>query len=64
MQDGWNHPKPRGSPGDGNMTDKLALLVFDFTRAYDSLDHRMLFSKLTRHLPLCMARWEFSFLCD
>ena len=64
VQDGWNRPKPRGRPVDGSTADKFVLLAFDFSRAYDTVDHRMLFAKLTRHLPLCMARWVYGFLRD
>ena len=44
--------------------DKFVLLAFDFSRAYDTVDHRMPFAKLTRHLPLCMVRWVYGFLRD
>ena len=64
VQDGWNRPKPRGRPQDGRTADKFVLLAFDFSRAYDTVDHRMIFAKLLRHLPQCMARWVFGFLRD
>ena len=64
VQDGWNRPKPRGRPQDGRTADKFVLLAFDFSRAYDTVDHRMIFAKLLRHLQQCMARWVFGFLRD
>ena len=64
VQDGWNRPKPRGRPQDGVTADKFVLLAFDFSRAYDTVDHKMIYAKLLRILPKCMARWVFSFLRD
>ena len=51
VQNGWNRPKKRGRPVDGSTADKFVLLAFDFSRAYNTVDHRMLFSKLTRPPP-------------
>ena len=42
VQDGWNKPKARGRPVDGVTADKFALVAYDFARAYDTIDHRML----------------------
>ena len=65
VQDGWNRPKPRGRPVEGRTADKFVLLSFDFARAYDTIDHRMLRLKLLRlALPRCMVDWVFQFLRD
>ena len=65
VQDGWNRPKPRGRPTDGVTADKFVLLAFDFSRAYDKIDHRMLQLKLLRKkLPRCMVNWVYQFLRD
>ena len=48
IQDGWNKPKPRGRPADGRTAEKFALLAFDFSWAYDVIDHKMLRLKLLR----------------
>lgn len=63
-QDGWNRPKPDGRPKDGRTADKFVLLAFDFSRAHDTVDHKMLYAKLLRQLPRCMAAWIFAFLRD
>ena len=64
VQDGWNRPKAGGRPKDGHTADKFVLLAFDFSRAYDIVDHKMLYSKLLRQLPKCMAAWVYAFLRD
>ena len=65
VQDGWNKPKPRGRPVEGRTAEKFVLLSFDFARAYDTIDHRMLRLKLHRlSLPKCMIEWIFQFLRD
>ena len=65
VQDGWNRPKPRGRPVEGRTAEKFVLLSFDFARAYDTIDHRMLRLKLHRlSLPKCMIEWIFQFLRD
>ena len=64
VQDGWNLPKPRGRPEDGKTADKFVLLAFDFSRAYDTIGHNMLISKLLHQLPRCMTTWMFNFLRD
>ncbi|KAF0313786.1 RNA-directed DNA polymerase from mobile element jockey [Amphibalanus amphitrite] len=48
VQDGWNKPKPRGKPVDGVTAEKFVLMAYDFSRAYDVIDHRMLQLKLLR----------------
>ena len=64
VQDGWNRPKPRGRPVDGTTADKFVLLAFDFSRAYDTIDHQMLQLKLMKILPRCMVLWIHHFLRD
>ena len=54
-QDGWNRPKPRRGPEDGVTADRFVLLAFDFSRAYDKIDNRMLLQKLLKILPSCYA---------
>ena len=65
VQDGWNKPKLRGPPVEGRTAEKFVLLFFDFAKAYDTIDHRMLRLKLLRlSLPKCMIDWVFQFLRD
>ncbi|KAF0314117.1 putative RNA-directed DNA polymerase from transposon BS [Amphibalanus amphitrite] len=65
VQDGWNRPRPAGRPTEGKTAEKFALVAYDFSRAYDKIDHRMLQLKLLRlQLPLCMVNWIFQFLRD
>ena len=64
VQDGWNRPKARGRPKDGVSADKFVLVAYDFSRAYDVVDHRMLLAKMLRVLPHCMSTWVFQFLRD
>ena len=64
VQDGWNKPKARGRPQDGATADKFVLVAYDFARAYDTIDHHMLYLKLLRQIPHCMAKWIFHFLRD
>ena len=44
--------------------DKFVLLAFDFSQAYDTVDQKMIYAKLLRSLPKCMAKWVFGFLWD
>ena len=65
VQDGWNKPKPRGKAVDGKTAEKFALLAFDFSRAYDVIDHKMLRLELLRlGVPRCMTSWIWAFLRD
>ena len=64
VQDGWNKPKARGRPVDGVTADKFVLVAYDFSRAYDTIDHRMLKLKLLKHLPRCLVTWVFQLLRD
>ena len=66
-QDGWQRPerdsrKPRP---DGATTHKYLLTAFDFSRAYDVVDHRLLRLRLLElGLPLCLVKWVWSWLRD
>ena len=66
VQDGWNKPKNRrGQPVDGVHADKFVLTAYDFSRAYDVIDHRMLRLKLLRlGVPKCAVKWIWAFLRD
>ena len=66
VQDGWNKPPKSGRRAiEGKHADRFVLLAFDFARAYDRIDHRMLKLKLLRHgLPKCMVTWIHQFLSD
>ena len=64
VQDGWNRPKARGKPVDGKTADKFILTAYDFARAYDTIDHKMLYVKLLRRLPRCLSTWIYRFLRD
>ena len=55
-QNGWNRPKPRSRPQEESTADKFVLLAFDFSRAYGTVDHKMLHIKLPRTLPKCLAK--------
>ena len=65
VQDGWNRPKrdKRRPRPDAETAQKYALLAFDFARAYDKIDHRMLRLKLLQMgVPRCMVSWVWQFL--
>ena len=64
VQDGWNRPKARGRPVDGTTADKFVMAAFDFARAYDTIDHKMLLNKLLQRLPRCLATWIYQLLRD
>ena len=64
VQDGWNLPPPRGRPVDGKTAARFVLTAYDFSRAYDVIDHHMLLLKMLQHLPRCLATWIFRFLRD
>ena len=43
---------------DGVTAEKYVLMAYDFSRAYDVIDHRMLRLKLLRlGPPACLVRW-------
>ena len=64
VQDGWNRPAPRGHPIDGKTAARYFLLAFDFSRAYDVIDHQMLRLKMLQCLPRCITSWIYHFLRD
>ena len=64
VQDGWNRPAPRARPMDGKTAARFVLTAYDFSRAYDLIDHKMLRLKMSRHLPRCFVTWIFQFLRD
>ena len=64
VQDGWNRPAPRGRPVDGKTAARFILTAYDFSRAYDVIDHQMLRLKMLQRLPRCHATWIFHFLRD
>ena len=64
VQDGWNRPRPRGRPSDGKTAARFVLTAYDFSRAYDVIDHQMLRLKMHCHLPRCLATWIHHFLRD
>ena len=62
VQDGWNRPKSRRKDTpDGHFVQKYALLAFDFSRAYDTVDHRLLRARLLdQGLPGCLVQWVWT----
>ena len=64
VQDGWNRPAPRGHPIDGKTAARYVLSAFDFSRAYDVIDHQMLRLKMLQCLPRCITSWIYHFLRD
>ncbi|KAF0290571.1 putative RNA-directed DNA polymerase from transposon BS [Amphibalanus amphitrite] len=66
VQDGWNLPKSRSKRvADGTTAQKYVLLAFDFARAYDTVDHRLLRVRLMEMgVPRCLYNWTWQFLRD
>ena len=66
VQDGWNILKSRRKQvPDGSSVQKYLLLAFDFARAYDTVDHRLLRVRLLElGVPRCFVAWIWSFLRD
>ena len=66
VQDGWQLPKSRSKrAADGATAQKFVLLAFDFARAYDTVDHKLLKSRLLElGVPVCLVRWTWQFLRD
>ena len=66
VQDGWNAPKSRSKrTPDGACAQKYVLLAFDFARAYDTVDHRLLRVRLMElGVPRCFHLWVWQFLRD
>ena len=64
VHDGWQRPKSRkrNSP-EGTTAQKFVLVAFDFARAYDVVDHRLLRVRLLElGLPLCLVQWMWQWL--
>ena len=66
VQDGWQRPKPRRpNQPDGSTAQKYTLIAFDFARAYDTVDHRLLRARLLElGLPTCLVTWVWQWLRD
>ena len=66
VQDGWQRPQSRKkNPADGETAQRYVLMAFDFSRAYDTVDHRLLRVRLLQQgVPLCLITWIWSFLRD
>ncbi|KAF0306566.1 putative RNA-directed DNA polymerase from transposon BS [Amphibalanus amphitrite] len=66
VQDGWQRPRSRKKqPADGETAQRYVLTAFDFSRAYDTVDHRLLPVRLLQQgIPLCLITWIWSFLRD
>ena len=66
VQDGWNRPKSRrADPPEGTTAQKYVLVAYDFARAYDVVDHRLLrLRPLELGLPRCMVRRTWQWLRD
>ena len=64
VQDGWNLPKARrADPPEGTTAQKYALVAFDFARAYDTVDHRILRLRLLEMgVPTHYVNWIWQFL--
>ena len=66
VQDGWNRPKAKTArQPEGTCAQKYVLMAFDFARAYDTVDHRLLRLRLLElGVPLCLTQWVWQFLRD
>ena len=67
VQDGWQRPNKGNRAGqpDGSTAQKYVLVAYDFSRAYDVVDHKLLRLRLLElGLPLCLARWVWGWLRD
>ena len=66
VQDGWHRPKARRrDPPEGTTAQKYVLVAYDFARAYDVVDHRLLRLRLLElGLPHCMVEWVWQWLRD
>ena len=65
VQDGWQRPRSRKKNlADGETAQRYVLMAFDFSRAYDTVDHRLLRVRLLQQgIPLCLISWIWSSLC-
>ena len=59
-----NRPAPGSRPVDAKTAARYVLTVYDFSRAYDVIDHGMLLVEMSNCLPRCIAAWIFHFLRD
>ena len=66
VQDGWQRPKARRrDPPEGTTAQKYVLMAYDFARAYDVVDHRLLRLRLLElGLPHCIVEWIWQWLRD
>ena len=66
VQDGWQHPKRRSRNQEESFTaQKFVLVAFDFARAYDVVDHRLLrHCLLELGIPHCFVQWTWQCLRD
>ncbi|KAF0312570.1 putative RNA-directed DNA polymerase from transposon BS [Amphibalanus amphitrite] len=68
VQDGWQLkpcPPSRRQLPDGESAQRFVLVAYDFARAYDKVDHRLLRARLAEMgVPACFNSWVWSFLRD
>ena len=67
VQDGWQKPKARSrnQKEEGSTAQRFVLTAYDFARAYDVVDHRLLQLRLLElGLPRCIVRWIWQWLRD
>ncbi|KAF0312086.1 putative RNA-directed DNA polymerase from transposon BS [Amphibalanus amphitrite] len=68
VQDGWQLkpcPPSRRQVPDGEAAQKYVLVAYDFSRAYDRVDHRLLRARLAElGIPACFNTWVWAFLRD
>ncbi|XP_043212000.1 uncharacterized protein LOC122376264 [Amphibalanus amphitrite] len=68
VQDGWQKkpcPPSKKQVPDGEAAQKYVLVAFDFARAYDKVDHRLLRARLAElGIPACANTWVWHFLRD
>ena len=68
VQDGWQRkpcPPSKKQVPDGEAAQKYVLVAYDFARAYDKVDHRLLRARLAElGIPACFNTWVWSFLRD
>ena len=62
MQDGWQKtlcpPSRRKQAPDGEAAQQFVLVAYDFARAYDKVDHRLLRARLAElGIPACFNTW-------
>ena len=69
VQDGWQKkpcpPSRKKQVPDGESAQKYVMVAYDFARAYDKVDHRLLRARLAElGIPACLNTWVWSFLRD